>query len=83
MIKHLKRSFPSSIIGYSDHTLPDQRMTTLTTAYLLGARVIEKHFTLDKSDTTIRDHALSLNPQEFKQLVYLGKSMYKMMQKIT
>ena len=28
-----------------------------------GAKVIEKHFTLDKSDTTIRDHALSLTPQ--------------------
>ena len=36
-------------LGYSDHTLPDPSMTSLTTAYLLGAVVIEKHFTYDKS----------------------------------
>ncbi len=66
--------------GLSDHTIGIELPLL---AIARGARVIEKHFTLDKSDTTIRDHALSLNPQEFKQLVYLGKSMYKMMQKIT
>ena len=36
-----------------------------------GAKVIEKHF--DKSDTTIRDHALSATPDEFAQLVYIGR----------
>ena len=42
-----------------------------------GASVIEKHFTLDKSDTTIRDHALSSTPSEFKNLVRLGRLIKK------
>jgi N-acetylneuraminate synthase len=49
MIKGLRRAYPELVIGYSDHTLPDQYMTSLVTAYLLGARVIEKHFTHDKA----------------------------------
>ena len=42
-----------------------------------GAHVIEKHFTLDKSDTTIRDHALSATPQEFFQMVQIGSQIRK------
>ncbi|OOF07896.1 acetylneuraminic acid synthetase, partial [Salinivibrio sp. PR5] len=49
MISHLKTIFPQLEIGYSDHTLPDPSMTILTAAYMLGATVIEKHFTLDKT----------------------------------
>lgn len=49
MINHLKNIFPDVLIGYSDHTLPDQNMTTLSTAFTLGAVVIEKHFTDDKN----------------------------------
>lgn len=49
MIKHLKDIFPDVKIGYSDHTMPDKTMTILTTAYLFGAEIIEKHFTLDKT----------------------------------
>ena len=42
-----------------------------------GATVIEKHFTLDKSDTTIRDHALSASPEEFRQLTMLGRLIHR------
>lgn len=49
MIKGLKRAYPDYLIGYSDHTLPDEIMTSLTVAHLLGAVIIEKHFTHDKS----------------------------------
>ena len=41
-----------------------------------GAKIIEKHFTLDKSNTTIRDHALSATC-EFKLLVDLGNDISK------
>ena len=44
----LYRAFPELVIGYSDHTLP-RDMETLVVATLLGARIIEKHFTHDKS----------------------------------
>ena len=49
MIEGLRRAFPDYWIGYSDHTLPDEGMTILLAAYLKGARVIEKHFTHDKT----------------------------------
>jgi N-acetylneuraminate synthase (EC 2.5.1.56) len=39
--------------------------------------VIEKHFTLDKSDVTIRDHALSATPLEFAELTRTGREMEK------
>ena len=49
MIEGLRRAFPDHVIGYSDHTLPDPAMAVLTAAVLKGARVIEKHFTHDKT----------------------------------
>lgn len=49
MISSLRAEYPDTVIGYSDHTVPDEGMTALCAAYLLRARVIEKHFTHDKS----------------------------------
>ena len=48
MITHLKSKFKRNIIGYSDHTLPTKELDSLIVAYLLWARVLEKHFTLNK-----------------------------------
>jgi len=48
MITGLKEAFPENIIGYSDHTLPKD-MKVCEMATMLGAVVIEKHFTHDKS----------------------------------
>ena len=52
-------------IGYSDHT---QGYATTLAAVALGARVIEKHLTLDRNMDG-PDHAASLEPQEFLQMV--------------
>lgn len=49
VIKTLKKVYPDLRIGYSDHVAPDETMMTLAIAYLLGAEVIEKHFSLDKT----------------------------------
>ncbi len=68
MIKTLKRIFAGIKIGYSDHTLPDDTMTILTTAYLLGADVIEKHFTLDKS-LSGNDHYHAGDPDDFERAI--------------
>lgn len=68
IIKTLKRVFPDLRIGYSDHTLPDETMTILTTAFLMGAEVIEKHFTLDKS-LPGNDHYHAGDPSDFKKAV--------------
>lgn len=67
MIKHLKAIFPELKIGYSDHTLPDPSMTILTTSYILGATVIEKHFTLDKS-LPGNDHYHAMDCRDLKQV---------------
>lgn len=48
MIRDLQTCYPGRIIGYSDHTLPGD-MKNLEIAALLGASIIEKHFTHDKS----------------------------------
>jgi N,N'-diacetyllegionaminate synthase len=61
----LKREFGCTV-GYSDHTLGIQA-SVLATA--LGARIIEKHFTLNKKQSDFRDHQLSADPAEMKELV--------------
>lgn len=48
MIKQLKQKFPDKIIGYSDHTEPGE-MKNLELAALMGASILEKHFTFDKT----------------------------------
>ena len=62
----------SPYAGYSDHTIG---IETSLIAISRGAKIIEKHFTLDKSDTTIRDHALSATPDEFKTMVHIGRDI--------
>ena len=69
----MKKKF-SIKVGYSDHTLG---IESSLAAVALGARLIEKHFTLDKSNTTIRDHALSATPYEFRQMVQIGREINK------
>jgi len=49
MIDGLGAAFPDLVIGYSDHTIPDDTMTVTLGAYAKGARIIEKHFTHDKT----------------------------------
>ncbi len=72
--KFPKNFIKSNLKGYSDHTIG---IDTCLIAISRGAKVIEKHFTLDKSNTTIRDHALSATPDEFKQLVEIGTEIEK------
>jgi N,N'-diacetyllegionaminate synthase len=53
-------------IGYSDHTLGTQAATLAIGA---GARIIEKHFTLDRNYSDFRDHQLSADPAMMADLV--------------
>ena len=66
MITALREEYPDILIGYSDHTVPDEAMTACTTAYLLGARVIEKHFTHDKS-LPGNDHYHAMDVDDLKR----------------
>ena len=68
MIKHLRQVFPDYLIGYSDHTSPDPNMLVLTASVLLGAKVVEKHFTLDKS-LPGNDHYHAMDPEDLRKFV--------------
>jgi len=65
MIQGLKKEFPSLLIGYSDHTLPGD-MSILETAFLLGAKIIEKHFTFDKT-LPGNDHYHAMDKTDLKK----------------
>jgi N-acetylneuraminate synthase len=65
MIPHMKAKFPSHAIGYSDHTLPGD-MENLEIAYLLGAVILEKHFTFDKS-LPGNDHYHAMDKEDLKR----------------
>ncbi len=63
-IPHLSEKY-NCIVGLSDHTMG---IGTSVAAVALGARIIEKHFTLNRADGGV-DSAFSLEPSELKALV--------------
>lgn len=65
MIWDLKQKFPKHVPGYSDHTLP-QHMEVIHSSVLLGAAVIEKHFTHDKT-LPGNDHYHAMDKQDLKE----------------
>ena len=78
-IKSLPKNFNESrYYGFSDHFIG---IEAALIAISRGAKLIEKHFTLDKSNQTIRDHILSATPIEFKMLVDQGKVIHNMLYK--
>lgn len=64
----LKNKYPNVIIGYSDHTKPDEDADVIKTAYNLGALVVEKHFTLDKS-LPGNDHYHAMDPKDASKII--------------
>lgn len=68
IISTLKKVFPQVRVGFSDHVAPDDTMMTLAVAYMLGAEVIEKHFTLDKT-LSGNDHYHAGDPEDFKKAI--------------
>ncbi len=59
------KAFPGICVGYSDHTLG---IEAAIAAVALGAKIIEKHFTLDRT-LDGPDHIASIEPDEFKRMV--------------
>ena len=62
-------------VGYSDHTMG---IEVAIAAVALGATVIEKHFTLDRS-LSGPDHHASLEPEELKEMVVAIRNIEKAM----
>jgi N,N'-diacetyllegionaminate synthase len=55
-----------AVPGYSDHTLGIEAAVLSVAA---GARIVEKHFTLDKNSSAFRDHQLSADPGDLAAMV--------------
>jgi len=70
-INKLKKFFPKTLVGYSDHTKPDSMLSSLLFANQLGAKILEKHFTLSPNKKG-NDHYHSMtqnNLKKFKDLI--------------
>ncbi len=65
VITTFRERFPNTVIGLSSH---DNGIAMAVAAYMLGARVIEKHFTLNHTWKGT-DHAFSLEPTGFRKMV--------------
>lgn len=65
VITTYRELFPDVVVGYSGH---DSGITMATVAYVLGARIVEKHFTLNRA-LKGTDHAFSLEPVGMRKLV--------------
>ncbi len=64
-IPRLRSEFGRTV-GYSDHTLG---IEAAVTSAALGARVVEKHFTIDHNHSAFRDHRLSADPKELAEMI--------------
>lgn len=64
-IQYLQKKLKFTI-GYSDHTIGNEACIA---AVAMGARIIEKHITLDKKFSNFRDHAISADFKDFKSLI--------------
>lgn len=66
MMQHLMRAFPGVPVGLSDHSLG---ISVPQAAVALGACLIEKHYTVDKTLPGSPDHHLSVDPPELRAMI--------------
>ena len=65
VVLQYRELFPGAVIGFSGH---DNGIAMAVAAYVLGARVVEKHFTLNRAMKGT-DHAFSLEPVGLRKMV--------------
>ena len=73
-IHEIKKLFKCTV-GYSDHFLD---YSACVASVFFGAKIIEKHFTLNKKIKGA-DHHISLQPEEFKKMVFDIRNIEKML----
>lgn len=71
VLKTYSKLFPHVVLGLSDHTPGN---VTVLGAVALGARVIEKHFTDDRSRSG-SDHPFSMDPNSWREMVYRTREL--------
>jgi sialic acid synthase SpsE len=72
-IPQLKEAFPDAVVGLSDHSLGNY---TCLAAVALGARILERHFTSDKSWPG-PDVPISMDPAELADLVRGSRAIFE------
>jgi N-acetylneuraminate synthase len=71
----LKQAFPDALVGLSDHSLGNY---TSFGAVALGASILEKHFTSDKTWPG-PDVPISIDPAELRELVHGSRAIWRAM----
>lgn len=71
VLKSYKKKFKNVILGLSDHTLG---YSTVLGAISLGAKIIEKHFTLSNNDQG-PDHKFSMTPSTWKDMIKASREL--------
>jgi sialic acid synthase len=73
VVSQYRERFPGAVVGYSGH---DNGIAMPVAAYVLGARIVEKHFTLNRAMKGT-DHAFSLEPVGLRKMVRDLERTYK------
>ena len=73
VISTFRDRFPGAVIGFSSH---DNGIAMPVAGYILGARIVEKHFTLNRASKGT-DHAFSLEPLGLRKLCRDLERTYK------
>lgn len=74
-ISTLRAALPNTVIGFSDHT---RGHTAATAAVALGARILEKHFTMDRS-LPGPDHWFSEDPESLGEWCTAIRDTFQML----
>lgn len=72
-VTDLRETFPDAVVGLSDHTLGNY---TCFAAVALGARLLERHFTSDKSWPG-PDVPISMDPEELRDLIRGSRAIFE------
>ena len=73
VIENMKSRYPNAVIGLSDHT---RGHTTVLGAISLGARIVEKHFTDDKTRIG-PDHKFAMDPSDWRIMINESRNLEK------
>ena len=73
-INKIKKTFKLTT-GYSDHTIGD---SSILAAYIMGAQIVEKHFSINPNKKTFRDHQISFDKSQVNNYLRVIKNISKM-----
>lgn len=79
-IPYLQSAFPDFTMGWSDHVSPEHVCMSMLVAWMMGADILEKHYTLDKT-LLGNDHYHAMDPDDVKTFIARQQYVHSMMGK--